>query len=235
VLQQTTGAAAGGAIFTRLLRHLRDLHAVFTPRAYADRRSRGGGSVPTLRVLAAASAVLVASACSAPSSSSTPSPAPTPSSAASTAAPGSPGSAATCPDGAYLLTAFEGRGQASAVGKGTGGDIAVDFSSGTFTISSDGAQPVKLDLGRLNAEMRFNGQISGTAEGDPAALRLTTTAARGDVAVKGLGVSHTYPVDGVADQLIGQGATAQATCDDAAGTAVVVLPNATLTLTRAGR
>ncbi|GAB2590507.1 hypothetical protein GCM10009593_32680 [Microlunatus antarcticus] len=131
------------------------------------------------------------------------------------------------------MTAFEGRGQAAAAGKGTGGNIAADFTSGKFTISSDGSQPAKLDLGPVNAEMRFNGEITGTYEGDPSALALKTTGAHGDVAIKGFGVSRNYSAGGLANQLIGQAATAQVTCDDAAGTALVVLPDATLTLTRA--
>jgi hypothetical protein len=186
--------------------------------------------VPKWRPLVVTAAVLLATGCSA-SSSSTPTPEPTPSVTASSA----PASAAPCPDGAYVLTAFEGRGQAAGAGKGTGGNIAADFTSGTFTISSDGSEPTTLKFGPVSAEMRFNGEITGTYDGEPAALQLKTTAARGDVAVKGFGVSRSYGASGLADQLIGQSATAQVTCDDAAGTAVVVLPNASLTLTRAGR
>ena len=80
--------------------------------------------------------------------------------------------------------------------------------------------------------MRFNGVIKGTYEGEPSALTLTTSGAQGDVAIKGFGVSRTYSAGGLANQLIGQSATAQVTCDDAAGTAQVVLPNATLSLAR---
>ena len=72
--------------------------------------------------------------------------------------------------------------------------------------------------------MRFNGEITGTYEGDPSALALKTTGAHGDVAIKGFGVSRNYSAGGLANQLIGQAATAQVTCDDAAGTALVVLP-----------
>lgn len=179
------------------------------------------------RALSVVAVAFLAAGCSSGSS------APTPSPALSTTAPAaSPASAAPCPDGAYLVTALEGRGKASAAGKGTGGNIGADFTSGTFTIGSDGAQPVKLDLGPVNAEMRFNGEITGTYEGDPSALRLTTESARGDVSIKGFGISRTYSAGGLANQLLGRGETAQVTCDDAAGTAVVVLPSASLTLTR---
>ena len=183
--------------------------------------------MPKMSLLVAATAVVLTAGCSSGSASPTPAPAPA-SSTASSAAPTGP-----CPDGAYVLTGFEGRGQAAAAGKGSGGSIAVDFTSGTFTISSDGSQPAKLDLGPVNAEMRFTGEIKGTYEGDPSALVLKTTGAHGDVAIKGFGVSRSYSAGGLANQLIGQSATAQVTCDDAAGTAVVALPNATLTLTRA--
>lgn len=186
-------------------------------------------SVLSRRALTVVAVGLLAVGCS--SGPSAPTPAPVPSTSAPAA---SPASAGPCPDGAYLVTALEGRGQASAAGKGSGGNIAADFTSGTFTISSDGAEPVTLDLGPVNAEMRFNGEITGTYEGDPSALRLTTKGARGDVSIKGFGVSRTYSAGGLANQLLGAGATAQVTCDDAAGTAVVVLPNASLTLTRKG-
>jgi len=187
--------------------------------------------------LLAAAVVLLATGCSSGSSAPVSSPGSaatttptTPSSTVSSSAPVFP----PCPDGAYLVTGFEGRGEASAAGKGSGGDVTADFTSGTFTLSSDGAQPVTLDLGAVNAELRFDGAITGTYAGDPADLRLTTTGAHGDAVVRGFGVSRSYPAGDLADQLIGAGAQAQVTCDDAAGTAVVVLPNASLTLTRAG-
>ena len=181
-----------------------------------------------MRLLTVAAVALLASGCSAGPSSPAPSAAPsTPSASAAPTAP--------CPDGAYVVTALEGRGEASAAGKGSGGDIGAEFTDGTFTISSDGNEPVKLDLGPVNAEMRFDGRITGTYEGDPSALRLSTEGAKGDVSIKGFGISRSYSASGLADQLIGRGATAQVTCDDAAGTAVVVLPNASLTLTRTGR
>lgn len=184
-------------------------------------------SVRSVRVLAVTAVALLAAGCSSPSSAPAPPAVPSTSAPATSAAP-----AAACPDGAYLVTALEGRGQASAAGKGSGGNIAADFTSGRFTLGSDGAEPVQLDLGPVNAELRFTGQITGTYEGDPSALRLTTEGAQGDVAIKGFGVSRSYSASGLADQLIGAGATAQVTCDEAAGTAVVVLPNASLTLTR---
>lgn len=187
--------------------------------------------MPMVRLVAVAGVVLLVAGCS--SGSSAPVPSAAPSTPAVSSTPSAPASAAPCPDGAYVLTTFEGRGEAAAAGKGTGGNIAADFTSGKFMISSDGSQPSKLDLGPVDAEMRFNGEITGTYEGDPTALQLTTQGAHGDVTIKGFGISRSYSVGGLANQLIGQGATAQVTCDDTAGTAVVVLPNASLTLTRA--
>ena len=184
----------------------------------------------TMRLLGAAGVVLLAAGCSSPPAAPTPEPAP--STTVTTPAPSA--SAGPCPDGSYVLTTFAGRGEASAAGKGSGGNIAADFTDGRFTISSDGSEPAKLDLGPVNAQLRFDGEITGTYEGDPTALTLKTTGAHGDVAIKGFGVSRSYSAGGLANQLIGQSATAQVTCDDAAGTAVVTLPNASLTLTRAG-
>jgi hypothetical protein len=183
--------------------------------------------VPKVRLLAVWTVVLLAAGCSSGPASPTPSPEPTPSVAASS----TPASAGPCPDGAYTITSFEGRGETASAGKGTGGNITADFTSGTFTIASDGSDPVTLDLGPSNAELRFNGEIKGEYRGDPAALRLSTTGAHGDVSIKGFGFTRNFSVGGLANQLIGKSATAQVTCD-AAGTTVVILPNASLTLTR---
>lgn len=179
-------------------------------------------------LLAAGAALLLAAGCSGPSSAPTPSAAPT--SAATSATTAAPDAA--CPDGAYRVTGLEGRGQASAIGKGTGGDIGATFTDGDFSLSSDGRDPVSVDLGPTNAELRFNGEITGTYQGDASALRLSTTGARGEVTVKGFGFTRSRSASALADQLVGQGVTAQVVCDDAAGTAVVTLPNAVLTLTR---
>ena len=186
--------------------------------------------MPKMGLLAAATVVLLAAGCSSGASTPTPTPTPEPTPSATSASPtASPGD---CPDGAYTITSFEGRGETSAAGKGTGGDITADFSSGTFTIASDGSDPVKLDLGPSNAELRFNGEIKGEYRGAATALKLATTGAHGDVSIKGFGFTRNFSVGGLANQLIGKSATAQVTCDDAAGTAVVLLPNASLTLTR---
>ena len=185
--------------------------------------------MPNMRLLAAAAVVLLSAGCSSGATTSpTPTVVPTPSAPASSPT----ASDAACPDGAYLVTAFEGRGETAAAGKGTGGNITADFTSGTFTIASDGSDPVKLDLGPSNAQLRFDGEIKGEYRGDPDALRLSTTGAHGDVSIKGFGFTRNFSVGGLADQLIGKSATAQVTCDAAAGTATVVLPNASLTLAR---
>jgi hypothetical protein len=190
--------------------------------------------VSRLSLLVVTTVVLVAAGCSSgpssPSVSPSPGSEPIPSATSPSAAP----SAAPCPDGAYLVTELEGRGQASSVGHGTGGNITADFRAGTFTIASDGSGPMKLDLGPSNAELRLNGEITSTYTGDASALRLTATGAKGDASVKVFGGTRRYAASDLADQLIGKTATAQVTCDDAAGTAVVVLPNVSLTLTRRG-
>jgi hypothetical protein len=185
-------------------------------------------AVPKRRLLAVATVALLAAGCSSGASMPTVTPEPAPTEAAASAAP----STDPCPDGSYLLSTFEGRGEAAGAGKGSGGDIAATFRSGEFTISSDGSKPARVSFGPVDAEMRFNGEITGTYEGEPSALALKTTGAHGDVAIKGFGVSRSYSAGGLANQLIGRSATAQVTCDEAAGTARVDLPNARLTLTR---
>ena len=190
-------------------------------------------------MLAAAAVLLLAAGCSSGSSDPAPTGPASPPTAEPTVAeptaPSSPTAAGACPDGAYRVTALEGRGAASTIGRGTGGDITADFTAGTFTLASNGADPVRLRVGPTGAQLRFAGTIVASYAGDTAALRLTTTRADGQVSVKGLGVSRTLSGSELADQLIGQGTTAQVTCDEAAGTAVMILPAAALTLTRAGR
>lgn len=186
--------------------------------------------VPEVRLVGLAAAVLLLAGCSSSASSSSPSP----TSGPSTTTPAPSASAGPCPGGAYLVTALEGRGEASDVGKGTGGNITADFSSGTFTLSSDGSVPVKIHIGPGSADMRLDGQIVGDYSGPASALRLTTKRADGNVSVKAFGLTRSRSLSALSDQLIGQGATAQVTCDDQAGTAVVVLPNASITLTRTG-
>ena len=176
-------------------------------------------------VVLAAAVVLAGCSAEAPAQEPTIVP-PPPASSSPTAAAG------TCPDGAYRVTALEGRGSASAIGKGSGGDVDATFRDGTFTISSEGAEPVTVDLGPTNARLSFDGTITGTYTGEPSALRLTTKDARGEVTIKGFGFTRTRSASTLADQLIGQDATAQVVCDDAAGTAQVTLPEASLTLTR---
>lgn len=185
-------------------------------------------------LLAAGAAVLVASACSSGPTTPAPSPAPTdgsPSAVAPATPSASPG---TCLDGAYRVTALEGRGSASALGKGSGGDIDASFSDGDFTISSDGAEPVKVDLGPVNADMRFDGRITGTYESEADALRLTTTSADGEGTVKGLGFSRSLSARALADQIFGRDATGQVVCDPSSGGAVLTLPAAVLTLAKKG-
>ena len=179
---------------------------------------------------AAGAVVLAAAAVLAGCSSEAPALEPTvvPTSASPTAS----ASQGACPDGSYRVTALEGRGSASAIGKGSGGDVDATFEDGTFTISSDGGEPVTVDLGPANARLSFDGTITGTYTGEPSALRLTTKDARGEVTIKGFGFTRTRSASTLADQLIGQDATAQVVCDDAAGTAQVTLPEASLTLTR---
>ena len=189
-----------------------------------------------MRLLAGTAVLLLAAGCSStPSTAPDPAPATTPSATSSSSAPADTAPApAPCPDGAYLVTGLEGRGEAAVLHRGTGGNITADFTAGTFTIASDGSGPMKVDLGPSSAELRLAGEITSTYAGDPSALQLTGTGARGDLSIKGFGVSRSYPASELADQLIGSSVTAQVTCDAAAGTAVVVLPAASLTLTRRG-
>lgn len=175
--------------------------------------------------------VVLLTGCS--SGSEEPTPPPPASSAPAPEPPPTPSpTPAACPDGSYRLTALEGRGSGSAFRSGTGGDVAVAFTGGVFTISSEGAEPVRVDLGPTNADLRLAGRITGTYAGDPAALQLGVTDATGGVTVRGLGVSRELSAGELADQLIGSSTTAAATCRDD-GSATLDLPRVRLDLVRA--
>lgn len=164
-----------------------------------------------------------------------PAPDPTPASITAPVPPPVPSpSTVLCPDGAYVVSALKGHGAGSALRRGTGGDIAATFVGGVFTLSSEGSTPMAVDLGPVDGELRFTGAITSTYAGPPEALVLSVTSATGEVSIKGFGVARTASAEQLAGQLISSGTTAQVTCDDAAGTAVVVLPSASLTLTRKG-
>jgi hypothetical protein len=185
-----------------------------------------------LRIAVAVGLVTGLAACSAPPA---PAPVPSPSDPAGSAAPASVSTtpspaAAGCPDGSYAVSAIEGRGSASALGKGSGGNVTMSFVGGSFTLASDGSNPIKLQVGPGSTDLRFAGQIAGTYSGDPAALAMTVTAASGTASVKGFGFSREVPMQQVADQLAPEGSTGAASCDG--DHARLELPAVVLDLTR---
>jgi hypothetical protein len=171
-------------------------------------------------------------ACSAPSA---PEPAPTPTDATEPAAtpsdvPSPSPTAPGCPDGSFAVSAIEGRGSASTLGKGSGGNVTMSFIGGTFTLASDGSDPIKLEVGPGTTDLRFAGQIVGSYAGDPAALTMTVSGASGTASVKGFGFNREVPMQQVADQLAPAGSTAVASCDG--DHARLELPAIVLDLTR---
>lgn len=160
-----------------------------------------------------AAATPTASSASAPSSAPTPSPSP-----------------AACPSGSYRITALKGQGSASQLGSGVGGDVTLAFADGTFTLHSDGRDPIKMKVGPANADLTIAGDITGRYSGDASALKLSVQDASGTAKIKGGFVNRQLTLRQLADQIVPLNSTGSATCDG--DQATLTLPNVALTLAR---
>ncbi len=136
-----------------------------------------------------------------------------------------------CPDGTYRLASFEPRDTQSPIGAGQGGGVRFIFTDGTFTIGSDGSDPIRAKAGPAKAELTVDGEIRGTYSGTPDALRLVAEGTTGELRLKGLGINRTIPMQQVADQIIPSGTVVKATCDPDGG-ARLDLPRVDLVLAR---
>ncbi|MBA8792627.1 hypothetical protein FHX74_000221 [Friedmanniella endophytica] len=163
------------------------------------------------------------------SPSSPPSPVPAPASSATSAA-ASPTASDRCPDGRYTITRLEGQGSASALGTGTGGDLTLAFTDGRWTLDSDGASAMKLDVGPGTVDLTFDGTITGDYSGSPDDLTMTVTDATGSARLKGFGVDRTSSARQIADRIVPTGTTGSATCT--ATGATITLPTVIITGTR---
>jgi hypothetical protein len=145
--------------------------------------------------LAVAGAALVVAGCSGTTGQSAPSAstaAPAPSDASEPSAPPTApptadpsGSAAksACPAGqpagTYRIKQFAGQSN-SALGHGTGGDIMVTFRDGTYVMSSDGKDPMAMEVGdKAAGQLYMDGTITGTAGRSGGVRPFTVESAKG--------------------------------------------------------
>lgn len=186
--------------------------------------------MPRIAVALVGAVLVLTAGCSSGGGQTAPTPGPTApitSAPAPVETPSPPG----CPDGTYRLASFEPRVSGSPIGAGQGGGVRFVFTDGTFTIGSDGTDPVRVDAGPAKAQLELDGEIRGTYSGPADALRLVAEGATGELRLKGFGVNRKLPMQQLADQIIPAGTVVKATCDPDGG-ARLVLPRVDLVLVR---
>jgi hypothetical protein len=145
--------------------------------------------------VAVAGAALVLAGCSAsdqaPSTTPT-APEPTPSAATASASTGQPStspsadagaSGAPCPSGqpagSYRLTGFAGQSQ-SGLGHGTGGDVTVTFTDGTYRMVAKGDEPMIMEIpDQASGKLYVKGTIDGSYDKSGAVRTFTVGSAKG--------------------------------------------------------
>lgn len=145
-------------------------------------------------------------------SSATPvnaSPAPTTGSATSSAS-----TTADCPAGEYTLQSFDVTGVDGSLGKGTGGDVSVDFDNGRYEIDFDDDTPISLTLAGDTGKLVLDGEIKGTYSGSGSSLRFTLGSSNGTARLTHDGTSRTLKMSQVAD-VLGLHGKGSATCSGA--------------------
>lgn len=171
-----------------------------------------------LILLAAVPALLVG--CSGPSaaSSAPPPPAVTASGTPVDASPTAPGpgaspttSEAVCPSGDYTMKSFSVTGVNGALGKGTGGDAAVEFDNGRYAIDFDDDNPIALTTRGDTGQLVVDGEIKGTYTGSGDSITFKLGTATGRATIKGEGKSRAVKLDQFA-KLIGLNGKASASC-----------------------
>ena len=184
---------------------------------YAPVMSRTRGS---LILLAAAPVLLVG--CSGPAATtSAPPPAVTssatpidasPTAAATSASPTDDSTTtAGCPAGDYTLQSFDVTGADGSLGKGTGGDVSVEFDNGRYEIDFDDDDPISLTIGDATGQLVVDGEIKGTYTGSGDAITFTLGRASGQATLKRDGKSRTLPMSQLA-KVTGLSGKGSATC-----------------------
>lgn len=119
---------------------------------------------------------------------------------------------ANCPAGEYTLQSFDVTGANGALGKGSGGDVSVEFDNGRYEIDFDDDNPIQLTTGGSSARLVTDGEIKGTYTGSGDAITFTLGRASGRATLKGDGnKSRTLQMSQVA-KVIGLDGKGSATC-----------------------
>ncbi len=172
---------------------------------------------PRTLVLAATAPLLLAAACTGSPAVTAPlSPGPA-ISVTSTAEPtsGSPTasagpSATACPSGEYRVVSFT-TGSSGAAGKGSGGDIGVEFTNGRYEVDFDDDEPISIKTEDGSGQLIVDGSIAGTYSGSSDALTFAVTTSSGKATTKLGGKTSTLTMTQVAS-LLGLTGKGSATC-----------------------
>jgi hypothetical protein len=111
-----------------------------------------------------------------------------------------------CPDGHYVLTRFSGTGLGSMKLAGTGKDLKVTFSDGTYHMDAGGRSSYALaGAAGLNGELTLKGTIRGTYSGSGDNVSYKVSGADGTATLKAGGQSRTLPMTQVTRTLAPSG------------------------------
>jgi hypothetical protein len=83
-----------------------------------------------------------------------------------------------CLSGRYRLVRFAGVGERGSYGTGGGGDVTVTFNNGSYLLSGEGKEPIKLSLPGPTAGLLVDGTISGNyqVQGDRATFTVSESS-----------------------------------------------------------
>lgn len=181
---------------------------------------------PRTLVLAASAPLLLIAACTgAPAATAPITPGPaisvTASEQATSASPASSASssapAAACPSGDYKVTSFVATGNNGAEGKGSGGDIDVEFSNGRYEIDFDDDDPITVKTEDGSGQLIVDGSIEGTYTGTSDALSFEVTKSSGKATTKAGGKTSSITMTQLA-RVLGLNGKGQATCSGSTAT-----------------
>ena len=106
-----------------------------------------------------------------------------------------------CLSGRYRLVRFAGVGERGSYGTGEGGDVTVTFNNGSYLLSGDGKEPIKLSLPGPTAGLLVDGTISGNyqVQGDRATF--TVSESSGTATLTFVGLKKSLPMSQFGDVL----------------------------------
>lgn len=136
---------------------------------------------------------------------------PSPSASGSeTAGPGV--AASSCLSGTYRLDRLVSVGDNQTYGTGSGGDVTITFTDGTYTLKGAGRKPIRLILAAQGGDLRLDGTVAGTYTGSGSTYDFTVGTSSGRASLEVGGKRQSLSIDEAASVLAPQG-TATVACN----------------------